>query len=226
MTKVIADISGNHGGSLERAIELIKAAADCGCDYAKFQYYKPELMPDQENRELYDKLHVSYKWLEHLFDAAETSGIPLFASVFDVKGVEWLSLFDVPYFKIASPESTRLNNYYEIVGEIKRKTPIIFSTGEWDRDNITSLYRRGDVLLYCPPGHPTPRIRPYDLNVYRDGHYDGLSDHCADLSNASLFIEAEAEWIERHIKLDDDCIDAAFSSNPKEMTELCKLAHQ
>jgi len=220
MTKVIADISGNHGGSLDKAIELIGAAADCGCDYAKFQYYHPRMMPDQEHRMLYDKLHVPGGWLQELFESAHRYGIPLFASIFDFWGVTELEGYCPPFFKIASPESTRLTNYDEIVGQIRRGTPIIFSAGEKDWPGICAKWgRAGDVLLFCPEGHPTPPDPNFPF------YFEGLSDHCADLTNSILALERGVNWIERHIKLDDDCIDAAFSSNPKEMAELCRLAH-
>src|SRR6185436_1785652 len=131
MAKIIADISGNHGGSLDRAMDLIKAAVDCGCDYAKFQYYFPDEMPDYaENKSDYDRLHVPRWWLDNLFGIAANQKIPLFASVFQVLGVVHLEEFRPPYYKIASPESTRLNNYEEIVGEIRRGTPLIVSTND------------------------------------------------------------------------------------------------
>lgn len=219
MTKIIADISGNHGGSLDKAMDLIRAAADCGCDYAKFQYYDPELMPDQENRALYDNLRVPRDWLVQLFGTATKAHIPFFASVFDIDGVLELEDWNVPFFKIASPESTRLNNYKEIIGQIRRRTPIIFSVSGTDYAPFGQWMGKKDIVLYCPEGHPAPpRNFPYG--------FDGLSDHCADLTNSRLALEREAKWIERHIKLDDDCIDAAFSSNPKEMAELCRLAHE
>jgi len=218
--KVIADISGNHGGSLDKAIDLIKVAAESGCDYAKFQYYDPAKMPDQESRDLYNRLHVPYRWLSSLYGAAWLLGIPLFASVFDVGGVYDLRPYRPPFYKIAAPESTRLASYEEIVGAIPRGMPIIFSTASLHHP-FDGLIAKSDVLLWCHAGHPAPiRNFPYG--------YDGLSDHCADLTNSILALEHEAEWIERHIRLanDDDCVDAAFSSDPKQMTELCDLAHQ
>ncbi len=223
MAKIIADISGNHGGSLEKAMDLIRAAADCGCDYAKFQYYDPKLMPDYcGNEAIYDRLHVPMGWLILLFNTAERADIPLFASVFDVGGVDDLYEYNPPFFKIASPESTRLNNYEEIVGQIRRGTPIIFSTGNRDWDLMAGLARGDDdVLLYCPSGHPTPPLTEWD-----NEWHDGLSDHCATLDNAIYAIRRGAEWVERHLKLDDDCIDSEFSSNPQEMAALCKRAHR
>jgi pseudaminic acid synthase len=218
MTKIIADISGNHGGDLQKALDLIKAAADCGCDYAKFQYYCPFLMPDQENRKLYDKLRVPRSWLDYLFMVAGARQIPLFASVFDIWGVEELRKWRPPFFKIAAPESTRLTNYKEIVGAIPRATPIIFSTGSLDHP-FDGMIANSDILLWCPPGHPA-KIASYSYE------YDGISDHCADLTNSIMAIEDGAKWIERHIKLYDDCVDWEFSSNPEQMTALCKLAHQ
>jgi N-acetylneuraminate synthase/pseudaminic acid synthase len=227
MAKIIADISGNHGGNLDKAKDLIKAAADCGCDYAKFQYYFPREMPDYAGNEAdYDNLAVSRSWLDPLFAEAARCKILLFASVFQKRGVWHLEPYQPPFFKLASPESTRLSEYGLITNQIRRGTPIIFSTGDADYWSIKPLMISAkDVLLYCPPGHPTPRAGPAELDDYRKG-YDGLSDHCADLSNAAFFIDAGAEWIERHLKLDGDCIDTAFSSDPLEMAVLCKRAHK
>jgi pseudaminic acid synthase len=218
MTKIIADISGNHGGDLQKALDLIKAAADCGCDYAKFQYYCAALMPDQENRKLYDELRVPRSWLEYLFMVADARQIPLFASVFDVGGVEELRKWRPPFFKIAAPESTRLTNYEKIVGAIPRATPIIFSTASSNHP-FGAMIANSDILLWCHPGHPAK------VANYKHG-YSGLSDHCADLTNSILAIEGDAKWIERHIKLNDDCVDWEFSSNPEQMKRLCDLAHQ
>ena len=219
MTKIIADISGNHGGSRHKALDLICAAADCGCDYAKFQYYKPSKMPDYaENAKTYDKLQVPAIWVDDLFATAAHARIPLFASVFDMVGAKFIQQYNPPFVKIASPESTRLQNYPELVGEVRRGMRIIFSSGWKDYKLIAPLMGEDDLLLYCPPCHPALP------NVWVPPEFDGLSDHCADLTNAARAIEDGFEWIERHIKLDEDCIDARFSSNPREMTELCKLA--
>jgi len=219
MTKIIADISGNHGGSLDRALDIIRAAADCGCDYAKFQYYEPTKMPDYaENAKIYHELQVWPNWIDSLFGIAAEAKIPLFASVFDIAGARHIQQYNPPFVKIASPESTRLANYPELVGEVKRGVRIIFSSGWEDYELITSLMGSDDVLLFCPPGHPA------STNAWVPMEFDGLSDHCADLTNAARAIAQGFEWIERHIKLDENCIDAAFSSNPREMAELCKLA--
>lgn len=221
MTKIIADISGNHGGDLGKAKDLVRAAADCGCDYAKFQYYFPMEMPDYKGNEAdYDKLAVPSEWLRPLFDTAEAVNIPLFASIFQERAIARLECFHPPFFKLASPESTRLDDYERLIKRMRRESGLIISTGIKDLEQMDGLADKyGAILLYCPPQHPCPPLSHWMIA-------DGLSDHCADLTNARRAVEMGTEWIERHIKLDNNCIDAAFSSNPKEMAELCKIAHE
>src|ERR1019366_9472764 len=98
--KIIADISGNHGGYLEKACELIEVVAKCGCDYAKFQYYSPREMFDSANEALYARLMVPHNWIDVMFDTARDNNIGLFASVFSGCGVDDLVEFTPPYFKI------------------------------------------------------------------------------------------------------------------------------
>ena len=151
MVKIVADISGNHNGSLSEALTLIRAAALAGCDMVKFQLYLPDDMPDVDegyNREMYERLHVRPFWLPSMFYEAELSGIPLFASVFAPWAVRELQKYDCPFIKLASPDSTKLpfNTEVDIVNAMSPGQRII-SSG-W-REWLHCKYR-----LYCPPGHP------------------------------------------------------------------------
>ena len=225
--KIIAEISGNHGGYLEKACELIEVAAQCGCDYAKFQYYAPREMYDLENAPTYARLAVPREWLHTLFDTASKCSIGLFASVFSSDGVSDLLEYSPPYFKLASPQSTWLPTvvYKEIVETVPAATPIIFSADERDVSRMLQaiVYRANvDVSLYCPPGHP-PSITDHDFEEFRDFGYDGLSDHTPDLQVPLAFAQAGADMIEKHLKLDDNCVDAAFSASPDTMARLCEI---
>ncbi len=230
MVDIVAEISGNHGGSLDRALRLISVAAYCGCDYAKFQLYRPEDMPDMngDNRAMYEKLMVPESWLPHLFATARGCRIGLFASVFSVRAVETLLKFDVPYIKLASPESTRLSwdTYRHIVIACSQRPDIglIVSTGVNDAD---PAWRLRSTMMYCPPGHPA-QITWDDYVNFKSRNYAAFSDHTrsGDYWTALRFIERGAQMIEKHLKVDDDCIDAAFSADADTMSLLCRLAHK
>src|SRR5690349_17392751 len=108
MTQIIAELSGNHGGDLGKAKELIRAAAKAGCYAAKVQCYTPGDL-DAENAALYERLKVPLEWYPELFEVARVADILFFASVFAPWAVSFLSEFKPPFIKTASPESTRLS---------------------------------------------------------------------------------------------------------------------
>ncbi len=230
MVEIVAEISGNHGGSLNRALELIWEAAYCGCDYVKFQYYHPLDMPDLlegNNTAMYNQLHVPSHWLPEMFLMAHKRKIGLFASVFSAKGARELLEYDIPFIKIASRESTLLSDetYNSIIEEIPPEVEIIWSR----RGPHPRTHER--KLLYCPEGHP-PTITWDDFSDFRRGNYYGFSDHTKGIRVPLAFIRAGAQMIEKHFKLEYDNltyenlpIDNAFSADPYTMKLLCKLAH-
>src|SRR5258708_35677199 len=178
MTEIVAEISGNHGGSLEKAKLLILAAADAGCDYAKFQYYRPWDMPDLyegKNEEMYCKLMVPNIWLPELFRFAKHNCIGLFASVFSAPAAYELLQFDVPFIKIASPESTRLpfETYEVIAAGVPPDVHLIISTVAADyakMDRGLIKYVGAASLMYCPSGHP-PKITREDICEFVSRQY-------------------------------------------------------
>ncbi len=228
MVEVVAEISGNHGGSLEKATTLIYLAAEAGCDYAKFQYYHPLDMPDYlEHQEMYEKLSIPDEWLPHMFRCAHLSNIGLFASVFSARAVRELLKYDVPYIKIASRDSTRLSDetYNAIIEEVPPEIEIIWSGG----GPSPRVHER--KILYCPKGHP-PVLEWDDFSNFRRGNYWGFSDHTKGITAPMAFIKAGAQMIEKHFKLEHDHltyeelpIDNAFSADSYTMKLLCKLAH-
>ena len=235
MVEIVAEVSGNHDGSMEKMLRLIYEAADGanhgmdGCDYVKFQYYRPEDMPDchdGDNLEMYCKLAVPDHWLPMMFAAAKTLKIGLFASVFSDMAAKELLKYDVPYIKIASPESTRLpmETYKEIVRAIPRHIGLLVSSGLKDWSAMTVL---DGLRIQCPPGHPPSDRDIWEyLRLYdRDYHY-GFSDHTSGIQVPLAFIRRGARMIEKHFKLEGDvcCVDANFSADPATMRQLCKLA--
>jgi pseudaminic acid synthase len=224
MTMIIAEISGNHGGDLNKAFDLIRAAARCGCDAVKFQLYKPQDLNDPANNEDYEKYHVPEAWLENMFYEAELAGVPLFASVFAPWAVEALEAFGAFAYKIASPESTRLpeQTYRELAAAIRRTDAELFvSTGFPDLGTMASL--NPDVLFYCQSGYPA-KITDAHLQLMRRLR-GGFSDHSAGVEWPLAMIAAGATHIEKHFKLDNDCVDWRFSLDPEQMKLLCDLAH-
>jgi pseudaminic acid synthase len=224
MTMIIAEISGNHGGSLEKACDLIAAAARCGCDAVKFQLYKPEDLNDPANNEDYEKYHVPLVWLYDMFQDAKFHEIDLFASVFATWAVDALSLYQPFAYKIASPESTRLSSrIYRELAKVIRQTDskLYVSSGRIDLEMMVSL--DPDVLFYCRTGYPA-YLTEWDLQLMRRLR-GGFSDHSSGVEWPLAMIAAGATHIEKHFKLDDDCVDAAFSLNPEQMKLLCDLAH-
>jgi sialic acid synthase SpsE len=224
MTIIIAECSGNHGGHLNKLKELIIAAKYSGCDMVKFQAYKPEDMPDDGGD--YKKYAVPVHWYGELFETAKNIGIPLFASVFAPWAVKELERYNPPAFKIASPESTRLDDktYRELATAIKMTgRSFIASSGRRDLERILPL--APTVLLYCVAGYPAT-VDDGDIGFIMSTLFQGFSDHTADLMAPLAMIMAGAEYIEKHFKVDEDCCDAAFSLTPRQMQTLCRLAHR
>lgn len=224
MVEIVAEISGNHNGKLEIALQLIEEARLCGCDYVKFQYYIPGDMPDRHvglNWDLYHKLAVPDLWLPELFACAKYNSIGLFASVFSARGAKEILNYDVPYIKLASPDSTRLAS--EVYDEIANLTPPDVDVIWSGRGPYQATMRK---ILYCPEGHP-PTITQEHFTEFRRGNYWGFSDHTPGIRAPLAFIRAGAEMIEKHLKLkgDNNCVDALFSAEPLTMKQLCRLAH-
>lgn len=224
MALIVAEISGNHDGSLEKAQALIVDAAMAGCDFVKFQYYKPEDMPDADrgdNWNMYERLQVPKSWFPSLFKIAGSHGIGLFASVFSVRAVNELRPFKPPFYKFASLESTRLpeKTYVDMAKAIGGEA-LILQSCEFDLGY--------GHFLYCPEGHPPPNIQEA-INYYNPDFYYGVSDHTPDLAFPVGCLMAGARLIEKHFKghtfRDDDCVDAAFSADYLTMKTLCRIAH-
>lgn len=229
MAMIIAEISGNHDGDPAKAKELIRAAAKTGCDAVKFQLYKPEDMHDPANDHIYKKYQVPVDWLAGLFEVAESAGTKLFASIFAPWAVDALKPFNPFAYKIASPESTRLPEIeYMRLGSLIRGTgkTFIASAGRRDMQMVNALCP--DVLLYCVAGYPatvTDDDIEYLLTVPEIRTKRGFSDHSSDIKTPLAMIAAGAQVIEKHFKIDESCIDAAFSLNPQQMKLLCDIAH-
>lgn len=220
---IVAELSCNHNGSISKAFDLIDAAQGAGADAVKLQTYTPdELTTDASLRSLYERAQTPREWHRALFDRARMRGITIFSSAFSVDGVQFLETLDTPAFKIASPE---INDRALFLAARKTRKPVIVSTGMANLDDAMWFPRDNVVLLHCVAQYPA-RIEDANLNAIRtlsgNGRLVGLSDHTPGIETAIAATALGATMIEKHFKLDDDCIDAAYSLNPNQFAAMCK----
>jgi N-acetylneuraminate synthase len=247
---VIAELSANHNGSLETAMQIVRAAAAAGADAVKLQTYRPDTITldcDDEpfrisgglwdGRTLYDlyaEAHMPWDWHKPLFEEARRLGLAIFSSPFDTTAVDLLEELDAPAYKIASFEAVDLPliRYAASTGK-----PLIISTGMADAEEIAEAVDAARsagctqlALLHCVSGYPAP-AEDYNLRTMidmaeRHGHVVGLSDHTLDNSVAVASVALGAAMIEKHFTLDRNGggPDDSFSLEPADLAELCRSA--
>jgi N-acetylneuraminate synthase len=247
---IIAEMSGNHNQSLERALELVKFAADSGVDAIKLQTFKPDTITmDCRNPEfivgggndywegeslfdLYKKAATPYGWHKEIFNKAKEYGLLAFSSPFDTEAVGFLESLDVPCYKIASFENT---DHLILEAVAKTGKPVIMSTGVSKisdiQESIEVLKKNGCkelVLLKCTSSYPAS---PSSTNISTIPHMKelygvpiGLSDHTMGLGVSIASVALGAVMIEKHFTLDrnDGGVDSAFSLEPIEFEALVK----
>ena len=247
---IIAEISGNHNGSLERAKELINLAQANGADCVKIQTYTPDTMTIKSNKEdflitgglwdgynlwdLYDWAQTPYEWQKELFDHAKDIGITIISTPFDETAVDLLETLNCPFYKVASFEITDLP-LVKYIAETKK--PMILSTGMANEQEIkeavevVKTFGCGDfMLLHCVSGYPTPsdQINLDTIALMKETFNCevGLSDHTLGNTSAILSIGLGAKVIEKHFTFDrsEGGPDAEFSMEPSELKNLCLSA--
>ena len=252
---VVAELSGNHGGDLNKAIELVDRAAESGAGAIKLQTYKPETITvdGRDDRfllndglwagkylsELYALAMTPWEWHGPLAERAARHGLPLFSSPFDESAVDFLEeTLDPQIYKVASFE---LNHFPMLRKIAKTGKPVLASVGvstdgEIERA-LTELRENGCpeiILLHCVSEYPA---KPEDFHLIdmptlgeRHGTAYGLSDHSSGHVVAVAATVLGARVIEKHFTLDrdEDSIDGAFSMLPLEfveMVEAVRIAH-
>lgn len=246
----IAEMSGNHNHSLERAKSIVEAAAEAGADAIKLQTYTADTMTinkadgeffiDDPNNlwngdslyALYEKAYTPWEWQAELFAHAKACGILCFSTPFDATAVDFLEGLGAPLYKIASFENIDLPLIRRVA---QTKKPLIASTGMATVAELDDLVRTArengcpDVtLLKCTSSYPA---RPEGTNLRTIPHLKelfhcrvGLSDHTMGIGAAIASIALGATVIEKHFTLAraDGGVDSAFSMEPAEFRQLVR----
>lgn len=243
---VIAEMSGNHNGDLQRALQILDEVKRAGADAVKLQTYRADTITiDHDGPEffvrgglwdarrlydLYEEAHTPWEWHAPLFAYAQKIGLTVFSSPFDPTAVDFLAELDVPAFKIASPEIVDIPLIRHAAGYGK---PLIISTGMASLEEIELAVKTakaagdgGVILLHCTSAYPTP---PNEANLStivdlaeRFGVVVGLSDHTLDTTVATIAVALGACVVEKHFTLAraDGGVDSAFSLEPAELARL------
>lgn len=245
---VVAEMSGNHNQSLERAFELVDAAADAGAHALKIQTYTADTMTldlkegefsirdpnslwkEKSLYELYQEAYTPWEWHAPIFERCRKRGIIGFSTPFDETAVDFLENLKVPFYKISSFENTDL----PLIEKVARTgKPLAISTGmatEQELDETVKAARRAGcrdlILLKCTSAYPAlpENANLLSIPAMRDRFQCeiGLSDHTMGIALPVASVALGARFIEKHFTLRraDGGVDSAFSLEPQELKDL------
>lgn len=243
---IVAEISANHNGSINKCKKLITLAKEKGASAVKLQTYKPESLTVNSNLddflikdglwkgrnlfELYEEAHTPWEWFEELFAHAKQCDITIFSSPFDKKAVDLLENLNCPAYKIASFE---ILDHELIEYAASKMKPIILSTGMANKEEIAeaidvvkSTKNNDLIILHCVSGYPSS---PDDYNLKTIKEMQkffnvdvGLSDHTISNNAAIASIALDVCFIEKHFTLDKNGggPDDSFSMEPEDLKNL------
>jgi|TARA_B110000037_G_C17096334_1_gene496119 pseudaminic acid synthase len=247
--KIIAEISGNHGGKKTRFLSLIKHAFKNGADLVKIQTYEPidiTLKKKTKNYkiksgiwkgmylwDLYQKACTPFSWHKEAFDLAKKYKKIIFSSPFSIRAVDLLENLNVKLYKIASFEITdlKLINYIA-----SKKKPIIISTGMASKKEVDMAikeikkFHNKIIILHCVSSYPTKLqntnlFKINDLKKYYNNKMIGISDHTDNIYSSIASIPMGVVAIEKHFKLNDSLktADSSFSITPEMLKNLSNI---
>lgn len=247
---IIAEMSGNHDGSLDKALEIVDAVAESGAHALKLQTYTAdtitldvdapafrisddhELWPGARLYDLYEQAHTPWDWHEPIFERARDHGLLAFSSPFDPTAIEFLEDLDAPAYKIASSEIVDLPLIRQAAATGK---PLIISTGMASLVEVGQAVAaareagRGEVVvLGCTADYPASvdeaHVRTVPLLGETLDCVVGLSDHTPGIGAAIAAIALGASVVEKHVTLarGDGGVDAEFSLEPDELAALVR----
>lgn len=250
---IIAELSANHNGSLQTALETVRAAKRAGANCIKLQTYTADTLTINCNKEdfvirsgsiwdgknyyeLYQEAYTPWEWHQALFEEAENQGLICFSSPFDPTSVDFLETLNVPAYKIASFEITDIPLIEYVASKGK---PVIISTGIAEMEDIElaldACRRMGNndiALLKCTSSYPAP-IEEANMAMVKDfgerfGVIAGLSDHTMGSTVPVVATCFGAKIIEKHFILDRSIggPDASFSMNEQEFTDMVKAVRE
>lgn len=247
---IVAELSGNHNGSLDKALKIVDAVAKAGAHAIKLQTFTPDSMTlnlkkkgfiikDQKSPwkgkslyNLYKKAMTPWKWHKPIFDRAKKRGLVYFSSPFDEKAVDFLESLKVPAYKIASFENIDTNLIKKVSS---KKKPIIISTGMASLIEIKEAFNTAKqsgctniALLKCTSTYPCSPLET-NLKTISDLRKKfkceiGLSDHTMGIGAALSSISFGASIIEKHVTLkrSEGGVDSSFSLEPQELSQLVR----
>lgn len=249
---IVAELSGNHNHSLERALAMIDSAADAGAQAIKLQTFTPDTITLNVRRnefiisnekslwygrslyELYEDAALPWEWHKPLFERAAERGLLAFSTPFDDTAVDFLKTLYVPCYKIASFEMTDINLIKKVAQQGK---PMLMSTGMASLEEIAEAVRTARthgcqdiILLKCTSSYPATAEQANLLTIPHlrstFNVHAGLSDHSMGVGVALAGVALGAEVIEKHMTLRraDGGVDSAFSLEPEELATLVREA--